>query len=62
MLKRGFDVVAALCIGGGLMLAGGAADAPALGLGESLAWIGLGGITTAAGFAILLVRDWLWRY
>lgn len=62
MLKRVVDAVAVLCIGGGLMVAGGAADAPALGLGEALAWMGLGSTATAAGFAILLVRDWLWRY
>lgn len=62
MLKRVVDAVAVLCIGGGLMVAGGAADAPALGLGEALGWMGLGSATTAAGFAILLVRDWLWRY
>lgn len=62
MLKHVFDAVAVLCLGGGLMVAGGAADAPALGLGEALAWMGLGSAATAAGFAVVILRDRLWRY
>lgn len=61
MLKHVFDVIAVLCLGGGLMVAG-SGDSDALPLAAALTQITVGAGITLLGFAVMFIRDWLWRY